>query len=242
MRVLLVGAAGFVGRPTLDLLRTRHEVTAFDLRPVDGCRDAVCGDLLDWDVTHAAVAGHDAVVHAAMAPNPSYGPGGPGFTINTTGFFHIIEAARLHGVQRFVHTSSGGVHNGYPVPGTFLANDLYPLKATGTYAASKLLQEALARNAAECYGLSVAVIRPGDIVDVETGLTTDGTPATYTWRSIDRHDVAAALVAALEVEGVAYECFYAMASRRAYELTDAARTEARLAWKPARLFDGEPRG
>ena len=31
-----------------------------------------------------------------------------------------------------------------------------------------------------------AVIRPGDIVDVETGLTTDGTPATYTWRSIDR--------------------------------------------------------
>ena len=33
MRVLVMGAAGFVGRPVLELLESRHEVTGFDVRP-----------------------------------------------------------------------------------------------------------------------------------------------------------------------------------------------------------------
>ena len=36
MRVLLTGAAGFVGRVALDLLSERYEVTAFDIRAVEG--------------------------------------------------------------------------------------------------------------------------------------------------------------------------------------------------------------
>jgi len=238
MRVLLTGAAGFVGRPALDLLRERHQVTAFDLRPVEGDEGAIQADVLDYAAVGAAVEGHDAVVNTIMAPNPSYGGDGPGFTINVSGVYNLLEAARAHGVRRFVHTSSGAVHEGYPIPETFLKNELYPLKASGSYGLSKLLQEELTRNFHERHGMSIAVIRPWGIIDSERMVTTDGRPVTgYSWGTIDRRDVASALVCALEAEGIGYECFHVTATPGGYEATDSARSEARLAWKPTITFD-----
>lgn len=239
MRVLLTGAAGFVGRAALEQLNRKHQVTALDIRPVAGGERTIQGDVLDYKLVEAAVAGHDAVVNTIMAPNPSYGPEGPGFTINVRGVYNLLEAARVHQVKRFVHTSSGAVHQGYPA-GTFLTNDLYPLKASGSYSLSKLLQEELTRNFHEQHGLSIAVIRPWGIIDAETMVTTDGSPVTGThWGHIDRRDVASALVCALEASDITYECFYVMATPGGYKVTDVARTEKRLGWKPARTFDAD---
>lgn len=134
MRVFLAGAAGFVGRIALDLLSCQHEVTPFDIRAVDECPHAVQGDVLDYSAVATAMKGHDAVVNTIMAPNELYEGDGPGFTINVHGAYNLLEAARVHGVKRFVHTSSGAVHEGYPrPPKTFVTHDLYPLKATGCY-------------------------------------------------------------------------------------------------------------
>jgi len=239
MRVLLTGAAGFVGQPALELLGRRHEVTAFDIRPVAGGQRTIQADVLDYQAVAAAVAGHDAVVNTIMAPNPTYGAGGPGFTVNVTGMYHLLEAARVHGIRRFVHTSSGAVHQGYP-RGTVYRNDLYPLKAAGSYSLSKLLQEELARNYHEQYGLSIAVIRPWDIVDADRLVTTDGRPVTRIgWGTIDRRDVASALVCALEVPDIAYECLYITATPGGYRATDTALSEARLGWRAARRFDAD---
>lgn len=235
MRVLLTGAAGFVGRPALDQLAQHHQVTAFDIRPVDGV-DSLIGDVRDFDTVQKAVAGHDAVVNTIMAPNPTYVDGGPGFTVNTAGMFNLLEAARLSGVKRFVHTSSGAVHTGYP-EGTRLTSDLYPLKAAGPYALSKLLQEELARNFHEQHGLSIACLRPWGIVDSQRMVTTDGNPVEkHYFGSIDRRDVASALVRALEAPDIGYECFYLMATDAGYRRTDTAYTEERIGWRPTHRF------
>ena len=239
MRVLLTGAAGFVGRIALDLLGERHEVTAFDIRPVEQCPNAIAGDVLDYTAVAAAMAGHDAVVNTIMAPIRAYGGNGPGFTINVSGAYNLLEAARVHGIKRFVHTSSGSVHTGYPwPPETFLSSDLYPLKASGPYALSKILQEELARNFHEQHGMSIAVIRPWSIIDSQRMVTTEGkTVKGYAWGTIDRRDVASALVGALEAEDIGYECFYLMATPGGYKATDVLRTEKRLGWKPTITFD-----
>lgn len=239
MNVLLTGAAGFVGRPAVDLIGAEHDVTAFDIRPVEHYNRAIQGDVRDYATVEAAMAGHDAVVNTIMAPGASYGMGGPGFDINVRGFLNLLEAARQCRVRRFVHTSSGAVHTGYPAD-TFLTHDLYPLKANGTYALSKLVQEELARNYHDEYGLSIACIRPWSIIDAERMVTTDGAPVHgYSFGTIDRCDVARALLCALNAPDMTYECFYVFATPGGYKKGDVARTEARLGWKPVHRFDAD---
>lgn len=239
MKVLLTGAAGFVGRPAVDIIGAEHEVTAFDLRPVERLDRAIQGDVRDYATVEAAMAGHDAVVNTIMAPGPTYGMDGPGFDINVRGLFNLLEAARQCRIKRFVHTSSGAVHTGYP-DGTFLTHDLYPLKASGAYALSKLLQEELARNYHEQHGLSIACIRPWSIMDAERMVTNDGSPVSgYSYGSIDRRDVARALLCALNAPNITYECFYVFATPGGYKKGDVARTEVRLGWKPVYRFDVE---
>ena len=197
MRVLLTGAAGFVGRVALDLLRARHEVTPFDVRPVEGCDDAIVGDVLDYDAVSVAMEGCDAVVNTIMAPNASYGDNGPGFTINVSGIT-LLEAAHTHGIKRFVHTSSGAVHTGYPLPPeTRLTHDLYPLKAAGPYALSKVLQEEAGAQRAraawpvDCRHPSLGHHR------LRAHGDTDGASVTgFYFGSIDRRDVASLCVRA----------------------------------------------
>ena len=238
MKVLLTGAAGLVGRPAYDQLAEHHEVTALDIRPVDGVPDAVEGDVLDFDHLLQVMEGHEAVVNTIMAPNQSYADNGPGFTINVSGLYNLLEAAHRCGVQRFVHTSSGAVHTGYPPDDTRYTHDLYPLKAPPGYALSKLLQEEMARSFHEQKGMSIACLRPWSILDAERMVTTDGHPVNgYSWGTIDCRDVASSLVCALDADDIGFDCFYVMATDEAYERTDVAWTEERLNWKPARRFD-----
>ena len=89
MRVLLTGAAGFVGRIALDLLKDRHEVTAFDIRALDNYSGVLIGDVLDYKELLKIVEGHDAIVNTIMAPNDSYGGNGLGFTVNVSGMYLV---------------------------------------------------------------------------------------------------------------------------------------------------------
>lgn len=88
--------------------------------------------------------------------------------------------------------------------------------------------------------MSIAVIRPWGIIDAKRMVTADGAPVTrVSWGTIDRRDVASALVGALEANSIGYECFYITATPGGYRAVDVARTEARLGWKSEITFDAD---
>ena len=114
MRVLLTGAAGFVGKAATEVLRREHEVRLFDVAPIPSEPGMLVGDIADFRTAAEAVAGMDAVVHLAMTATPgSYDTPELPMRVNVQGTANVLEAARRAGIRRFVHMSSGAVVTGY---------------------------------------------------------------------------------------------------------------------------------
>ena len=109
MRVLVTGAAGFIGSHlTRALAAAGHEVVALDIvpravSPEDaGHIEPVIVDVRDADAVANAMRGVEMVWHqAAMASVPaSFDDPAACMAINSSGSANIFEQARLAGVKR----------------------------------------------------------------------------------------------------------------------------------------------
>ena len=117
MRVLVTGAAGFIGSHIAETMRAAgHEVRGLDsLTPAvhNGRPDRVSGELVVGDVrdpaaVDEALAGVDAVCHQAalvglgvdLSDLPAYAD------VNVTGTAVLLEAMGRHGIPRLVFASS----------------------------------------------------------------------------------------------------------------------------------------
>lgn len=105
-RVLVTGAAGFVGRRQTETLVARgHSVVAFihstQAPEVAGVTIAR-GDIRDQDSIAAALDGVSAVIHLAAAKNDEK------FSreVNVGGTANLIAACRLKGVRRLIYVST----------------------------------------------------------------------------------------------------------------------------------------
>lgn len=117
MRVFVAGATGVLGQPTVRLLREAgHEVTGVArtaekqhlLRALGA--NPVSADLFDADSVHTAVAGHDAVVHAATKIPPIMKMRGAGQwkennRLRTEATKHLVDAAIATNAQVYVQES-----------------------------------------------------------------------------------------------------------------------------------------
>ena len=252
MRVLVTGATGFLGSHVArSLVAAGHSVRAL-ARPTSA-RDLlddvpeiawVVGDILDPLSLQAAARSCEAVVHVAamvaFAPSAAVQQR----RINVDGTRHVVEAARLAGVRRLVHTSSVATVGRARAGGVADEETRYDWNPGLGYNETKRDAERLVRRAEGIETICVnpaLVFGPGEIFRrtlplfrlVKWGLMPLVPPGGITL--CDVRDVAAAHVAALSsgepgaryILGGPHLTFRALATTLA-EVTGGARPLAEL--------------
>lgn len=172
--VLVTGAEGFIGSHLVERLvaagaRVRAMVcyNAFDscgwletlAAEVRERVEVHPGDVRDAGRTDEAVTGREVVFHLAALIGIPYSYVAPRSYLETNalGTLNVLEAARRHGVQRVVHTSTSEV---YGTARYVPIDEQHPLSPQSPYAASKVAADQLALSFHRSFDLPVAVVRP----------------------------------------------------------------------------------
>jgi UDP-glucose 4-epimerase len=176
VRTLVTGAAGFIGSTLVDrLLADGHTVVGVDdlssgrsenlgtAERHDGF-EFVKADIVDADLTGLlAEVTPEVVFHLAAQISVKLSVDDPSFdsSVNVVGTVRLAEAARLAGVRKVVHTSSGG--SIYGVPPGYPTNEEMPVNPTSPYAASKVCGEVYFNMFRNLYGLDCSHIAPANV-------------------------------------------------------------------------------
>lgn len=172
-RILLTGGAGFIGANFVRLLRVWRpdwRIVNLDALTYAGSRDFlphegdaghvfVHGDIRDAALVDRRMGDVDAVVHMAAESHVDRSIDGPARFVETNvlGTQVLLEAARRHGVGRFVHVSTDEVYGALGPTGAFTEDS--PIAPSSPYAASKAASDLLALAYAHTWNMDVVVTR-----------------------------------------------------------------------------------
>jgi len=173
-RVMVTGGAGFIGSNYVHLLLERHpsyEVVVVDKLTYAGNlanladladdprHSFVEADIADPDAMERAMGGCDAVVNFAADSHVDRSLHDPAGFIRTDvhGVFVLLEAARKHGVKRFLQISTDEVYGHFPEGGESREGDR--LRPRNPYSAAKAGGEMMVNAYVETYGLDCVITR-----------------------------------------------------------------------------------
>jgi uronate dehydrogenase len=167
-RVLITGAAGRIGSVLRAGLAGRHAaLRLLDRKPVADPRpgeEVVLADLRDRAALAAAVAGVDALVHLAGAPDPRDFE--EMFRANVRGLYDLFEAARAAGVRRIVFASTNHTYGMYPIEHGMTPTD--PVRPDSFYGVAKVFGENMLRYYFDKHGIESVSLRIGSFEDRPT--------------------------------------------------------------------------
>jgi UDP-glucuronate 4-epimerase len=176
MRILVTGGAGFIGSHLVEkLLATGHEVSIlddfndfYDPQIKRANIGAIAGDvalhqvdLRDGGAVHSLFHREkfDAIVHLAARAGvrPSIRSPQLYYDTNVGGTLHLLEAARLTGIGKFLFASSSSVYGiSKTVP---FSEDLHLTQTISPYAATKIAGEFLCSTYSHLYRMRIVALR-----------------------------------------------------------------------------------
>ena len=171
MRILVTGAAGFIGSNFVHYWRKQRpgdHVVAYDLLTYAGVRENVPddvpfveGDIADLDLAVQTLAEHeiDVVVNFAAESHNSLAVLDPGLfaRTNAVGTQLLLEAARRHGVERFHHVSTCEVYGDLPLDSDETFREDSPYRPRTPYNASKAAADHFVRAYFETFHVPVTI-------------------------------------------------------------------------------------
>jgi len=176
MRILVTGGAGFIGSHLVEkLLAVGHEVVILD----------DFNDFYDPQIKHANIAGFakdvtvchvdlresdsvrtvfrrekmDAIVHLAARAGvrPSIQHPRLYYDTNVIGTLHLLEAARVTGIERFIFVSSSSVYGASKI--VPFSEEQHLTKTLSPYGATKIAGELLCSTYSHLYQMRVVALR-----------------------------------------------------------------------------------
>ena len=175
MKLLVTGGAGFIGSAfvRLQMAGDDCEILNIDKLTYAGNLENLVAvsanrryrflraDICDAAAIDAAFSDFapDAVVHFAAESHVdrSIHSPAPAIQTNIFGTFTLLEAARRHKTQRFLHVSTDEVYGSIAAP--YDADENYPLHTSSPYSASKAGSDLLALSYFTTYKMNISVTR-----------------------------------------------------------------------------------
>ena len=210
MKVLVTGAAGFIGQHVAKALK-ENDCFVIGMDKINPAK-TTCDVWLTADITRPLepIPGLDTVIHLAAIAAPRDCDSDPAraFAVNVNGTHQVLKLALASRARKVVFSSSAHV---YDIPPRYLPTDeTHPLRLNNTYTTTKLLGEQLCHLYWENHGLSYIALRlynaygpgqargyfiPDVIAKAEAGrIDLQGSNVTKDWVYIE--DVADAFVKA----------------------------------------------
>jgi nucleoside-diphosphate-sugar epimerase len=167
-RYLVTGGAGFIGSNIVGELTRRGEIVRIidnfstgrrsNIEEFANTIEVVEADIRDREAVDKAVRDSDYVLHQAALASVPRSIDDPESTndVNIRGTLNLLQAARKHGVKRFVYASSSSVYgDSEELP----KHEDMPSNPKSPYALTKLAGEWYARIFSAVYGLETVGLR-----------------------------------------------------------------------------------
>lgn len=172
MKILVTGAAGFIGSHVADgLIRAGHQVTILDnlttgqRENIPAAAHFIEGDITDLELVNRIFKADrfNVVNHHAAQMDVRKSVADPAFDaqVNILGSLNLVSAAQRYGVEKFMFASTGGAI--YGEQDYFPADENHPMRPLSPYGVSKLAFERYLYFYEQQYGLKAGITRYANI-------------------------------------------------------------------------------